>query len=78
MEFVRSIHPTAVLISITLDDNIKAGQSLARKIHEQYKRLPIYVGGQALIGKKSKFAATIIEANTSLDQIPKILIKKTK
>ena len=78
VEFVKSIHPTAVLISITLDDNIKAGQRLATKIHEQYKKLPVYVGGQALIGKKSKFNATIIEPGTSLDQIPKILVKKTK
>ena len=78
VEFVKSIHPTAVLISITLDDNIKAGQRLATKIHEQYKKLPVYVGGQALIGKKSKFNAIIIEPGTSLDQIPKILVKKTK
>ena len=78
VEFVKSIHPTAVLISITLDDNIKAGQRLATKIHEEYKNLPVYVGGQALIGKKSKFSATIIEPGMSLDQIPKILVKKTK
>ena len=78
VEFIKSIHPTAVLISITLDDNIKAGQRLATKIHEEYKNLPVYVGGQALIGKKSKFSATIIEPGMSLDQIPKILVKKTK
>ena len=78
VEFIKTIHPTAILISITLDDNIKAGQRLTNKIYEQYKRLPVYVGGQALIGKKSKFNATIIESNTALEQIPKILIKKTK
>ena len=78
IEFVRSIHPTAILISITLADNIKAGQRLATKIHDQYNRLPVYVGGQALSGRKSKFNATIIEPNTTLEQIPKILIKKTK
>ena len=78
VEFIKSIHPTAILISITLDDNIKAGQRLTKKIYDQYKRLPVYVGGQALNGKKSKFNATIIESNTALEQIPKILIKKTK
>ena len=78
IEFVRSIHPTAVLISITLADNIKAGQRLATKIHDQYRTLPVYVGGQALSGRKSKFNATIIEPNTTLEQIPKILIKKSK
>ena len=78
VEFIRSIHPTAILISITLPDNIKAGQRLATKIHDQYRTLPVYVGGQALSGRKSKFNATIIEPNTTLEQIPKILIKKTK
>jgi len=78
VEFIKTIHPTAILISITLDDNIKAGQRLATKIYEQYKKLPVYVGGQALIGNRSKFAATIINPDTPLDQIPKILIKKTK
>ena len=78
VEFIKTIHPTAILISITLDDNIKAGQRLTKKIYEQNKRLPVYVGGQALNGKKSKFNATIIESNTTLEQIPKILIKKTK
>ena len=76
VEFIKSIRPTAVLISITLDDNIKAGQRLATKIHNQYNRLPIYVGGQALNGKKPKFNATIIAPNIELEQIPKILIKK--
>jgi len=78
VEFIKSIHPTAILISITLDDNIKAGQRLTKKIYDQYKRLPVYVGGQALDGKKSKFNATIIGPATTLEQIPKMLIKKTK
>ncbi len=78
VEFIKTIHPTAILISITLDDNIKAGQRLTKKIYDQYKRLPVYVGGQALNGKKSKFNATIIESDTTIEQIPKILIKKTK
>ena len=73
VEFIKTIHPLAVLISITLDDNIKAGQRLATKIHNQYKKLPVYVGGQALIGNKHKFNATIIKPNTPLGQIPKII-----
>ena len=77
IEFIKTIHPTAVLISITLLDNIKAGQRLAKKINEKYKRLPVYVGGQALNGTKSKFHATIIQ-NSSLEQIPKILTQRKK
>ena len=77
IEFIRSVHPTAVLISITLADNIKAGQRLAKKINEQYKRLPVYVGAQALNGTKSKFRATIIQ-DSSLEQIPRILTQRKK
>ena len=75
IEFVRTIHPTAILVSITLEDNIKSGQRLVKKINDVHKRLPIYVGGQALTGKKSKFDATIIQSDTPLEQIPKILNK---
>ena len=75
IEFVRTINPTAILVSITLEDNIKSGQRLVKKINDVHKRLPIYVGGQALTGKKSKFDATIIQSDTPLEQIPKILNK---
>ena len=78
IEFIKTIHPTAVLISITLNDNIKAGQRLAKKINEQYKKLPVYVGGQALNGSKSKFQATIISHENTLEQIPKILTRRKK
>ena len=78
IEFIKTIHPTAVLISITLNDNIKAGQRLAKKITEQYKKLPVYVGGQALNGSKSKFQATIISHENTLEQIPKILTRRKK
>ena len=73
IEFIKTIHPTAVLISITLNDNIKAGQRLAKKINEQYKKLPVYVGGQALNGSKSKFQAKIIPLVNTLDLIPNLL-----
>ena len=78
IEFIKTIHPTAVLISITLNDNIKAGQRLAKKINEHYKKLPVYVGGQALSDSKSKFQATIISHENTLEQIPKILTQRKK
>ena len=78
IEFIKTIHPTAVLISITLEDNIRSGQRLAKKINSSFKRLPIFIGGQALIGKKSKFNATVMPSNTSLDQLPKILVSKRR
>ena len=78
IEFIKTIHPTAVLISITLQENIKAGQRLAKKINEKYRKLPVYVGGQALNGSKSKFNATVIPQENTLEQIPKILTKRKK
>jgi methanogenic corrinoid protein MtbC1 len=78
LEFIKIIHPTAILVSITLDDNIKAGQRLAKKIYDLNNKLPVYVGGQALYGNKSSFNATIIETNTTLEQIPKLLVRRKK
>ena len=77
IQFVKTVRPTAILISITLDDNIKSGQRLAKKIHDAYKKLPIFVGGQAFLNNtRSKFDATLIENTRQLDQIPRILTKK--
>jgi len=77
IQFVKTVRPTAILISITLEDNIKSGQRLAKKIHDAYKKLPIFVGGQAFLNNtRSKFDATLIENTRQLDQIPRILTKK--
>ena len=45
---------------------------------QQYKKLPVYVGGQALSDSKSKFQATIISHENTLEQIPKILTQRKK
>ena len=77
IQFIKTVHPTAILISITLEDNIKSGQRLAKKIHDAYKKLPIFVGGQAFLNNtRSKFDATLIENTRQFDQIPRILTKK--
>ena len=77
IQFIKTVHPTAILISITLEDNIKSGQRLAKKIHDTYKKLPIFIGGQAFLNStRSKFDATLIENTRQLDQIPRILTKK--
>ena len=77
IQFIKTVHPTAILISITLEDNIKSGQRLAKKIHDTHKKLPIFVGGQAFLNNtRSKFDATLIENTRQLEQIPRILTKK--
>jgi methanogenic corrinoid protein MtbC1 len=74
MEFINMKKPDIILISITIQDNILAGQRLAKKIRGQSK-IPILVGGYAMqIEKTPKFEGNVI-GNTSLEDIPKILRK---
>jgi methanogenic corrinoid protein MtbC1 len=72
LSFIESNKPDVILVSITLDDNIPAGQRLVKKIKEQYN-IPILIGGFALQSKKiPKFDATVI-SDIPLDEIPKII-----
>ena len=72
LNFIENNKPEIILISITLEDNILAGQRLVKKIKEQYN-IPILVGGFALQSKKvPKFEATVIP-DVSLEEIPKII-----
>ena len=72
LSFIESNKPDVILVSITLEDNIPAGQRLVKKIKEQYN-IPILIGGFALQSKKiPKFDATVIP-DIPLDEIPKII-----
>ena len=72
LSFIGTNKPDTVLISITLEDNIKAGQRLVKKIADSYP-VPIFVGGFALQNEKThRFDATIIK-DLELEKIPKIL-----
>ena len=74
MGFINMKKPDIVLISITIQDNILAGQRLAKKIRGQSK-IPILVGGYAMqIENTPKFEGNVI-GDTSLEDIPKILRK---
>ena len=79
LNFMRTIIPDVVIISITLPDSIPSGQRLAKKIKEYNKKLPVFVGGQAFKnGSKAKFDAEIIYDINSLAQLPKIIKKSSK
>ncbi len=76
IEFIDMEKPDIVLISITINDNILAGQRLVKKIKEQSK-IPVLVGGYALQGDNiPKFEGNVI-GDTRLDEIPKILRNST-
>jgi len=74
LEFINMKKPDIVLISITIQDNVLAGQRLAKKIREKSK-IPILVGGYAMqIDNPAKFECNVI-GDTNLEDIPKILRK---
>ena len=72
LHFIDDKNPELVMVSITLEDNLKAGRRLIKKIKENFK-IPVIVGGYALEQEKiPKFDAEIF-TNLSLDQLPKII-----
>ena len=70
--FIEHNNPDIVMVSITLEDNLKAGQRLVKKIKDNFD-IPIMVGGYALGQEKiPKFDAEIY-ANLTLTNLPKII-----
>ncbi|MDH3658211.1 MAG: cobalamin-dependent protein [Nitrosopumilus sp.] len=70
--FIENDKPDLVMVSITLEDNLKAGQRLIKKIKDNFK-VPIVVGGYALEQEKiPKFDAEVF-ANTTLNDLPKLI-----
>lgn len=74
IDFIKIKKPNVVLISITIKDNILAGQRLVKKIREQSK-IPILIGGHAMqMEDPSKFEGKVV-GDVSLEDISKIVRK---
>lgn len=72
ISFIENNKPNMVFVSITLPDNILAGQRLVRKINDECK-IPILIGGYALQSEKiPKFDARVI-SEVNLEELPKII-----
>jgi methanogenic corrinoid protein MtbC1 len=72
INFIKGSSPDAVLVSITLDDNIPSGKRLVGKIKEKFK-IAVFVGGRALSGKTNLgFDATEAQ-NFSMPELAKML-----
>ena len=72
LNFIESNKPDIIFLSITLEDNLAAGQRLIKKINEQFD-IPVFVGGYALQSKKlPKFDAIVVKEST-LEEIPKLV-----
>lgn len=71
LSFINNNKPDIIFLSITLEDNLLAGQRLVRKIQDQFD-IPILVGGLATQHEKiPKFNAQIVP-KIMLNEIPKI------
>ncbi len=75
LNFIHHFKPELIFISITLEDNIKPGQRLVKKIKDKVNT-PIFVGGFAIKseGKHNFDCETIQDA--SLDDIQKLVRAK--
>jgi len=72
INFIENNKPDIAFISITLPDNILAGQRLVRKINDECK-IPILIGGYAMQSEKiPKFEGKVI-AESNLEELPKII-----
>ena len=70
--FIDHNNPDVVMVSITLEDNLKTGQRLIKKIKDNFD-VPVMVGGYALEqGKIPKFDAKVF-TKSSLNDLPKII-----
>jgi len=71
LSFIDNNKPDVIILSITIKDNLLAGQRLVRKISKEYDDIPILIGGLAVQGEKiPEFDGKIIE-NVYLEQIKK-------
>ena len=72
ISFIENNKPDIVFISITLPDNLLAGQRLVKKIKSEYN-IPILIGGYAMQSEKiPKFDGKVV-VNSNLDELPKII-----
>jgi MerR family transcriptional regulator, light-induced transcriptional regulator len=61
ISYIQEIKPDTIFISISLDENIKAGKNLVKKIRSIFSSTPILVGGIAVTKKdKLNFDVTIL------------------
>jgi methanogenic corrinoid protein MtbC1 len=75
VNFIGSTKPDSVIVSITLEDNIKPGQRLVKKILDRFD-VPVYVGGQGIKNDQVRFEKAQIIRDTSLKNIAKLVTTK--
>jgi methanogenic corrinoid protein MtbC1 len=72
--YIGNLRPDLIMVSITLPENIKAGQRLIHKIESNFD-IEILVGGMALVLAKGRFgnAIALSPQNNSLEDILRLI-----
>jgi MerR family transcriptional regulator, light-induced transcriptional regulator len=80
IDSLNRLLPDAILISVTLDDNIQTAKNLVRKIRTKFSLLPIFVGGLAINETVRPFSFdtinTIVIRNIALVDVVKTIKSK--
>ena len=71
LNFIEMEKPDIIMVSITIEDNVRAGQRLVAKIKSDYN-IPILIGGQAVFDKDFKFEGSIV-CDQPIDKIPRLI-----
>lgn len=74
LRFINNNKPDVVLVSITLPDNIGAGQRLVRKIKAEYD-VPILMGGYAMQIERPRKPESTVIGDVGLEEVAKLLRK---
>ncbi len=70
--FIEKNNPDIILVSVTLEENLKTAQRLVRKIKNSFN-IEVLIGGQALASNhRMKFGGTLVD-ESSLKSIAKIV-----
>jgi cobalamin-dependent methionine synthase I len=80
IDSLNRVLPDAILISVTLEDNIQTAKNLVRKIRTKFSLLPIFVGGLAINETVKMFGFdtvdTIVIRNIALVDVVKTIRSK--
>jgi len=71
LSFIKAEKPDVVMVSVTLQDSVRAGQRLVRKIRSNHD-IPVIVGGQAVADGRFGFGDSTV-SNVPLGAIPKLI-----
>ena len=68
LNFIQRNTPDCILVSITLDENLRAGQNMVTKIRQHYD-IPIFVGGHAVQSSNVRVPGAEVLSDVNLTSI---------